>query len=205
MPIERMAARICREAGARVTTNTCLRDLNVDSLRRGDRRLEVIANGLPLFHGAQIAVDTTLVSPIKRNDRPQPRTDTTPGTWLVEARKRKNNTYPELVNGRRCRLVVLAAEVGGRWSSETADFLRSLSRARARAVPDGLRAGTARAFLSRWSAFLSVTAQRAFAASLLGEPLAGTTCVDGGLPDLSEVLDDCRADVAPGISRRPAR
>ena len=69
VPLEKIAARICREAGARVTTDTFLRDLNVDSLRRGDRRLEVIANGLPLFHGAQIAVDTTLVSPTKRNGK----------------------------------------------------------------------------------------------------------------------------------------
>ena len=205
VPLEKIAARICREAGARVSTNTYLRDLNLDSVRCGERRLEVIANGLPLFHGAQLAVDTTLVCPIKRNGQPQTNTDTVPGAWLAEARRRKNATYPELVNGRRCRLIVLAAEVGGRWSEEAATFLRLLARARARAAPEGLRAGTAKAFLSRWSGFLAVTAQRAFAASLWGEPLAGTACVDGAAPDLSEVLDDSRQEVAPEPSRLPCR
>ena len=136
MPIERMAARICREAGARVTTDTFVRDLNLDAAVRDNRKLEVIANGLPLYHGAQLAVDATLVCPVKRNGRPQPRSDTVPGAWLTEARKRKNNTYPELVGGRRCRLIVLAGEVGGRWSDETAIFLRLLARARARTVPE---------------------------------------------------------------------
>ena len=63
--LERAAARNCREAGTRVTTNTLLTDLNIPSRHRLDqRRSEVIANGLPLYHGAQIAVDTTLVSPL---------------------------------------------------------------------------------------------------------------------------------------------
>ena len=47
-PLERAAARMCREAGARVTTNTLLTDLNLDHIhRQDDRRIEVIANGLP--------------------------------------------------------------------------------------------------------------------------------------------------------------
>ena len=37
---------MCREAGARVTTNTLVRDLNVAVSRFDDRRIEVIANGL---------------------------------------------------------------------------------------------------------------------------------------------------------------
>ena len=32
--------------------------------RFDDRRIEVIANGLPLWNGAQLAVDTTIVSPL---------------------------------------------------------------------------------------------------------------------------------------------
>ena len=205
VPLEKMAARVCREAGARVTTNTYVRDLNLDVIRRDDRRIEVIANGLPLWNGAQIAVDTTLVSPVKRNGQPQPHTADRAGAWLDEARRRKENTYPELTGSRRCRLTVLGAEVGGRWSEESLRFLRLLARARARTAPEGLRAATGRAFLSRWSGFLAVAAQRSFAASLLGEPLAGASCVDGAVPDLSEVLDDSRFDVAPDTSRLPAR
>ena len=74
--LERAAARICREAGARVTTNTRLVDLNLEHLdRQDDRRIEVIANGLPLWGGNQLAVDTTLVSPLTREGVPRQRGD----------------------------------------------------------------------------------------------------------------------------------
>ena len=62
-PLERAAARICREAGARVATSVALRDLNLDVPATDGRRIEVVANGLPLWQGAQIAVETTLVFP----------------------------------------------------------------------------------------------------------------------------------------------
>ena len=42
-PLERAAARICREAGARVTTNTPVRDLNAPVDCLDDRRIEVTA------------------------------------------------------------------------------------------------------------------------------------------------------------------
>ena len=46
---------------------------------------------------------------------------------LEAARKRKARTYPELVGAhRRARLVVIALEVGGRWSTETRSFLSQL-------------------------------------------------------------------------------
>ena len=61
---ERAAARVCREAGATVACNVLVRDLNIHPERLADRRIEVIANGLPLWGGAQLAVDTTLVSPL---------------------------------------------------------------------------------------------------------------------------------------------
>ena len=60
------AARVCREAGARVATNVLLRDMNVDVPLTDGRRIEVLANGLPIWQGAQAAVDTTLVSPVTR-------------------------------------------------------------------------------------------------------------------------------------------
>ena len=61
-PLERAPARICREAGAVVAMHTLVRDLDVGSVPGDDRRIEVIANGLPLWGGMQLAVDTTLVS-----------------------------------------------------------------------------------------------------------------------------------------------
>ena len=51
------------EAGGRVSTNVLLRDLDLHAPVAADgRRLEVAVDGLPLFGGAQLAVDTTLVS-----------------------------------------------------------------------------------------------------------------------------------------------
>ena len=70
-PLERAAARVCREAGARVTTHTRLADLNVQHVQHiDDRRIEAIANGLALWGGAQVAIDTTLISPLTRQVNP---------------------------------------------------------------------------------------------------------------------------------------
>ena len=135
-PLERAAARICREGGARVTTNTRLADLNIQNLSRvDDRRREVIANGLPMWGGSQLAVDTTLVSPLTRSGEPRSRGGTYAGAALQDARRNKERTYPELLPNRRCRLVVLGIEVGGRWSNEASNFVRMLANARARSSP----------------------------------------------------------------------
>ena len=88
-PLERAAARICREAGARVATSVALRDLNLDVPPTHCRRIEVVANGLPLWQGAQIAVDTTLVSPLQRDGQPRPGADARPGLALAQAAARK--------------------------------------------------------------------------------------------------------------------
>ena len=46
-----------------MSTNVVVRDLDLMGPGVADgRRLEVVVNGLPLFGGSQIAVDTTLVS-----------------------------------------------------------------------------------------------------------------------------------------------
>ena len=59
----RLQWRECREAGARVRTNVMVRDLVLWPPQRIDIwRLEVVADGLPLHGGAQLAIDTTMVS-----------------------------------------------------------------------------------------------------------------------------------------------
>ena len=55
LPLERAAARVCREAGVIVACHVLVRDLNIYPERLDDRRIEVIANGLPLWGGAQLA------------------------------------------------------------------------------------------------------------------------------------------------------
>ena len=84
-------ARVCREAGGRVRTNVFVRDLNLSNARPNDgRRIEVIADGLPLFHGAQLAVDATLVSALRSNGDARPRAADIDGAALQAARQGKS-------------------------------------------------------------------------------------------------------------------
>ena len=75
----------------------------------------------------------------------------------------------------RCRLVVVSLEVGGRWSSEVATFVRLLAQAKARSHPPPSRPFVAAAWGRRWCGLLAFAAQRAFLASLLALPGPGRT------------------------------
>ena len=167
------------------------------------KRIEVVANGLPLWGGAQLAVDATLVSPLRRDGRPQPRADVIDGAQLLEARRRKERRYAELLRSRRCRLVVVGIEVGGRWSDEALDFVRCLARAKARQHPRLLQASARMAYAHRWTGVLAVAAMRALPTSLLELPVdeAGA---EGDPPLLEEVLHEGRLLDAPIPSRLPA-
>ena len=85
--------------------------------------IEVIANGLALWGGAELAVDTTLVSPLTRAGEPRRRAGRFAAATLHETGKAKERAYPELLHNSRCRLVVLGIEVAGRWSEEAASFI----------------------------------------------------------------------------------
>ena len=166
--LESVVARVCREAGG--------------------RSLEVVADGFPLFGGAQLAIDTTCVR-LRRDGNPTSHAAEEDGAALRRARQRKERTYPELVGRRaRARLVLLAVKVGGRWSEEARSFLSQLAKARARGENSLLRK---RAEQARWSSMLSCTAARAGAASLLELP--GARGADGATPETHEVERDCVA------------
>ena len=199
VPLERALARICREAGARVATNVPLSRMNLDAPILDHRTIEVLANGLPLFHGAQLAVETTLVSPVGRDGTARVQAHLIRGAALTAAEQRKRRyVYPELHTAARCRLVIIALEIGGRWSEEAADFIRRAASARARGDPVSLRRAAAAAYAHRWVGIASVAAQRALASSLLELPVSE----DG--------VDGEEADFPPssprraGMSLRPA-
>ena len=198
-------ARVCREAGSRVSTNVFLRDMNIDDAVADARQIEVVANGLPMWNGAQVAIDTTMVSPVTANGMARPSADVRPGvpceSIIREKRRRK---YPELLRAGRCRLFVFALEVGGRWDKGALRFLRKLAFGRARAVPDWLQASTAHAYLYRWSAMLAVAAQKAYAATLLRLPL-DREIVNGEVPADSDVVADARFGAPVEPSRLPVR
>ena len=95
-PVEVGAAQVCREAGARVSTNLHVRDMDLTVFNNLDgRRLEVVADGLTLWQGAQFAIDTTLVSPLRRDVFARPRVADHDGAALEDVRRRKERTYPD--------------------------------------------------------------------------------------------------------------
>ena len=95
--VENAAARICREAGGRVSTNVWVRDLDLPVPVNDARRLEIVVDGLPLHGGAQFAVDTTLVSVLKGDGTVLGRGSQLDRVALRTARRRKERTCPELV------------------------------------------------------------------------------------------------------------
>ena len=121
----------------------------------------------------------TLVSPLTRAGHPVPGADARDGVALAAARRRKAACYPELRQGDPQKLVVLAAEIGGRWSDECRQFLRQLLRL------TGMGASLV--------GLPVVALQRAVASSVLGvwtmPPLPGAP---DGVP-LGDVLDFAEA------------
>ena len=120
---ERTLARVCREAGATVRCNAKLREMNVEVAATDERAIEVLAFGLPLHHGAQLAVDITLRSALTRCGNACDQADRVHGIVASRARRDKENKYAELLQGDRCRLVVVGMETGGRWSTESLQFV----------------------------------------------------------------------------------
>ena len=185
VPTERSLARVCREAGATVTRNVKLRDLNVQVPATDEREIEVVAAGLSIHHGAQLAVDITLRSAVtsvwctsdNRCHCQWCRTDTSsPGA-----------KYAELVRNERCRLVVVALETGGRWGTEALEFVADMASSRARDAPPVLRRSAFLAWRKRWTRMLSVSCARAFATSLVVGQRDAWAGVDGSAPDLADL------------------
>ena len=104
------------------------------------RRMLMTAEGWQtVYHSlvvVQLAVDTTLVSPVRGGGQLQRGASDRDGVALKRARRKKETTYPELVRPvSRARSVVLALAVGGRWSQEACTSVQLLAQARARSEP----------------------------------------------------------------------
>ena len=96
--------------GAHVRFNANLRDMHVHVRPEDERHIEVLAQDLPCFGGAQLAVDITLWSALGSSGEPRPHAADVHGAVLVQARIDKETTYPELVASTRCLLVVVAID-----------------------------------------------------------------------------------------------
>ena len=168
--LESVAARVCREAGGRVSVNQYVRDLDTAP---NNRRLEVVADGLFLFHGAQLVIDTMMVSPLSLTRVPHARCADIDGAATMAARRRKQRRCPELAGeGGRALLVVLVCEVGGRFSKECRHFLRQMSKFKARDEPLLLQQRMRHARLHRWGSKLACSGARGLMPTLAKPTLA---------------------------------
>ena len=78
-----------------MSTNQFVRDLDLGEFNGLDgRRLEVIADGLPLWRGAQLAIDTTLVSPLHRDGSARRGAADRNGAVFDAARRKKERAFP---------------------------------------------------------------------------------------------------------------
>ena len=168
--------------------NTRLREMNVAVSANDERSIEVLASGLPLHHEAQLAVDVTLRCALTCGGNAHPQAASTNGAVLTHAREDKERKYAELLESERCRLVVVALETGGRWSTEATEFMASLAAARAREAPRILWRSAFLGWRRRWSRMLAVSCARAFAASLVVLPAAALSGTDGPTPDLADLF-----------------
>ena len=187
-PLESALARVCREAGATVKTNVYLKDLNLGVSANDKRNVEVVALGLPLHNGAQLAVDVTLRTPLTAEGLPRPGATRVGGSVAEAARRDKEATYPELVHSKRCRLVVVALETGGRWWEEAVHFVGALAQSKARQAPKALQFSASLAWSRRWSRLLSTASARSFAQSLVSPEGKLLDFCEGKPPELSTVL-----------------
>ena len=174
-----------------MTENRFLRDTNLPGIAATDgRRLEIVAVGSPLYHGVPLGCDATLVSPLHANGHPVSRAAVDDGAAIRRAEANKRRAYPELVDSLHLRLVVLACELGGRWSATCVEVVSGLAGWRSQAEPPPLRAAAQQAWSSRWWALLSVTQQRLLAGSLLDTGEHGVDAVGGGAPTLADLVLD---------------
>ena len=102
-----------REAGGKVRENVPLWAMGLERpvLRTDRRAIELVALGLPLYHGLPLACDATLASPLHANGEARPRAAEHPGEALARREDDKLERYPELAASARTRLMVLAKKV----------------------------------------------------------------------------------------------
>ena len=156
---------------------------------------------LRMKHGIPPACDATVVSPLQANGDARPRAAQQDGVAIAAAEEDKRETYPGLVHSAKCQLVVLACEVGGRWSGTYTWLVRQLAEERSAQAPPRLRRSTARAWEARWWGMLAVAVQNALAATLVDDAPHLLHGWEGEGPPLGELL---HGD-APAASRLPLR
>ena len=124
-----------------------------------------------------------------------------PGVAIAHIEDVKAATYPELVSSHRCKFLVLAGEVGGRWSATTCRLIRDLATAKSEEAAPRLRKSAAFAWENRWWSMISVATQNALAATLVDDAPHMLHAWEGDAPPLGILLHG----EAPAEGRLPLR
>merc|ERR1712110_1351565 len=125
------------------------------------------ARAMGARHGRALFCDVTIVFPITRNGDPASGARIRNGASLRRAENRKRNTNHDVLESDVAELLVLGAEVYGRWNKDALDLIRELVALKADEVPGLLRGSAANAWRTRWWNLLSVGTQRACSEVLL--------------------------------------
>ena len=196
-PVEVTWARVLREAGreagATVHCQHLLRHTTLPVDGEDNRRMDVVVNGLPLYHGRPLFCDATVRSPLKGDGEPHSKAATENGAVLRRAKTDKEDKYRDLALSPLAELRVLACEVGGRWDEEAVNLVRDLAKVKAANTHPLLRRSVELAWVDRWWAMLGVAVQDAVAASLLvedGKQVQETPAT--WVPELNELLNGQR-------------
>ena len=186
LPLERAVARVSQEAGARVARNVRLADMSIDVPVSDDRRIEVVANWLSLWHGAQQAVDATIVSPVTRaGSRRTPRSSC---RW-----RRRTQMPPDLPRARACSPLPLGGRRCRGWGP--------VWRGGCHLAPDARRA----ACLGRTGGHASGSACGVGSPLVgVGSPLVGAACSPSphSLPSQRLCLSSCSLASATSPEKR---
>ena len=166
-----------------------------------DRKVEIMATGQPLYQGMPLVCDVSLVSPIKSNGIARPRAAHESGIALANIEDVKATPYPELMSSTQCKFLILAGEVGGRWSATTCRFIRDLAASKNHDAAPCLRKSAAFAWENRWWSMISVATQNALAATLVDDAPHMLHAWEGSAPPLGIL----RHGEAPANGRLPLR
>ena len=171
-----------------MTTNRMIRDMDLGVPISDGRRVEVVTDGLPLFGGVQLAIDTTLVSTLLHCDGPlgEELHTQTESHWLLQEGVKKGPIQNSLGLAVERASSFWPVKLGAGGRQKLVRFLSKLAKAKARSEPLILQRRAEQAWRTRWSAILACAAARAFASSLLDLKLGGGA--DGLTPLCHEVL-----------------
>ena len=142
------------QSGATPSGHECRCSNNRHALDRGVDDRVAVPSRCPTRCGHHIAVRSHICL------HACPNAATLNGAMLVNARADKERKYAELVNGDRCRLVVVGVETGGRWTDEAVTFIDHLASARAREAPPIFRGSSFCMWRRRWSRMLACSRMR---------------------------------------------